>query len=196
MGRQHKEASALKVSSLASESVRFTQNQLHLQVISDTLDHPEQTLNTAGGRGGLGVPTTTLRLAPLCLLRPLPCVQDKAAQALAEVKEDRDKLASEKQKLRADSAEAQTLAQVVAREKLVVEKTKQRLREEAEELERRQSRLEGISETGKASLEEARKELRLAAQGLEREKITLDAERKVRDMRNTRGIILWWQNYE
>lgn len=71
------------------------------------------------------------------------------------------------------------MMQALAREKIVVESSRKCLEEEAKGLEQRRSRLQELQSTGSESLEEGKRELRVAVESLEREKDALKAARNV-----------------
>lgn len=96
-----------------------------------------------------------------------------------EAKRDRDALEEEKRRLRFESAKVQEMTQALAREKAILDTSRNCLQDERKDLEDRVRRLEEAHVSGKASLEDGRKELKMAAELLEREKDALKAAKKV-----------------
>ena len=118
----------------------------------------------------------------------LPCgcftvhcgAKEKAAQDLSDAEAKRAALEKERHALRSEADSAQALAKTIARDKAMVENSQRMVSEEAKELDKRRTALEDIQDIGRRELDAGKAELKSAAEGLEREKNTLKAARKVR----------------
>lgn len=105
--------------------------------------------------------------------------KEKAAQDLSEAETKRAALEAERLALRSEADQARALAQTIAREKAIVENSRRIVTEEAKALETRRAALEDVEGIGRRELDAGKAELKIAAEGLEKEKEALKAARKV-----------------